>query len=133
MNELDADQGVNPGCDVVEHDTPAFGQVFNFANWRRFPDIEGAEENQADERVLPTPGSGNERDPLADYFVRDHKLRVFAAALAGDDRRGWNRYGQQKERRTGGDPGEFHCGQKIGRTGYGEMAHPQPDRGSDDR
>src|SRR5271163_4467315 len=108
MNELDANQGVNSGCNVVEHDPPAFGQRLDSADGLRLPDVEDAEENETDESVLPTRGGGNEGDPLADYFVRDHKLRVFAAALAGDDGRGWNRYGQQNERRGNCDPGELH-------------------------
>jgi hypothetical protein len=44
-------------------------------------------------------------------------LRVFAAALACDDGRGRNGYGQQNERRGTGDPSELPCAEEIGRTG----------------
>jgi hypothetical protein len=88
VDELEADQGVDSGGDVVEHDAPAFGQEFDLADGRRLSDVEKAKEDECDERVFPASGRGDEGDPLADDFVGDHDLGVFAAAFAGDDGRG---------------------------------------------
>ena len=95
MDELEADQGVDSGADVVEHDAPALGEEFDFADGRRFGDVEEAKEDEADERVFPSGGGGDERDPLADGFIGDDDLGVFAAAFAGDDGRGGDGDGEQ--------------------------------------
>ena len=103
MDELEADQGVDSGGDVVEHDAPAFGEEFDLADGRGFGDVEEAKEDEADERVFPSGGGGDEGDPLADGFVGDDDLGVFAAAFAGDDGRGRDGDGEQEERGRGGE------------------------------
>ena len=131
MDELEADEGVDSGSDVVEHDAPAFGKEFDLADWRRLGDVEEAEEDEPDDRVFPTGRGGNEGDPLADDLVGDDDLGVFAAALAGDDGRGGDGDGEQDQCGCGGEEGEFVASGETGcgRRGDGEVADDEPDCG----
>ena len=129
MDELEADQGVDSGGDVVEHDAPAFGEEFDLADGRGLGDVEEAEEDESDERVFPSGGGGDEGDPLADDFVGDDDLGVFAAAFAGDDGRGGDGDGEQDECGCGGEESELVAGCEAGcvAAGYGEVAGDEPD------
>ena len=86
-------------------------------NGKGFGDVEKAEEDEGDETVTPVGWAEEQSDSLAGDFVDDDDLRVFAAALAGDDGSGGDAEGEgegddeqqavdQDQRRGVGEEGE---------------------------
>ena len=81
-------ESVKSGCDVIEHDSDAFGKFFQLANWRRLEDVEDSKKYKTDEKSLPRQRDGDESDQLSGNFVDDDELGVFGSAGAGDAGRG---------------------------------------------
>jgi len=83
-------QSVKSGCDVIEHDSDAFGKFFQLANWRRLEDVEDSKKYKTGEKSFPRKRDGDEGDQLSGNFVDDDELRIFADGGAGDAGRGWD-------------------------------------------
>ena len=81
-------QSVKSGCDVIEHDSVAFGKFFQLANWRRLEDVEDSKKYKTGEKSLPRERDGDEGDQLSGNFVDDDELGIFGGRGAGDAGRG---------------------------------------------
>lgn len=78
--------GRQAGGDVVGDDSPAAGEAFEQADRPRLPDVEEAEEEEADDQVVRPESAGvrdceeRDRQPLADDLVQYHRAGVGEAA-----------------------------------------------------
>lgn len=77
-------ESVKSGCDVIEHDSDAFGKFFQLVNWRRLEDVEDSKKYKTGEKSFPRERDGDEGDQLSGNFVDDDELGVLSSAGAGD-------------------------------------------------
>jgi hypothetical protein len=84
-DELRDHEGDETGGYVVEHDSGAFGEPFEAADWPGLEDVEETEEDEAKDGECGCGGESNEGEELAGYLVDDDVTWVFASGLAGDD------------------------------------------------
>lgn len=83
-------QGNETGGYVVQHDAGAAVEAFQVADGWWLGDVEKTEEQEGQQGVGPVGRDGDEGEDLAGYLVDDDVAGVFAAGLAGYDRRGWD-------------------------------------------
>src|SRR5215469_5267800 len=80
-----ADESEDSCRHVVEHDSGAFGEAFEFADRPGLEDVEEAEEDESEDSVAWGGGQGDECDELSGDFVDDDVAWVLFTGFAGDD------------------------------------------------
>ncbi len=83
QQEMHHSEGKNSCCDIVEHDSGAFGEFLQLAHRRRLNDIERSKKYKTGEKSFPCEGDGDEGDELSGDLVDDDELGIFPAGGAG--------------------------------------------------
>ncbi len=72
---------INPHDQIVDHDAPAAGQFLRTARWKRFPDVQGAEDEEGCDQDPDSLGQQKKRNPLTDKFIPDRLFGIVAVLL----------------------------------------------------
>jgi hypothetical protein len=112
-DDVGEDEGSDASGDVVEHDARAFGESFELADGPGLGDVEEAEEDEGEKRVLPGGGEGDESDELAGDLVDNDEAGIFTAGLSGDD-------GGGRDADESDEEGSDGCGDREGGEGRGK-------------
>ena len=73
----------NPGRNIIEDDSGAFGKLLELPHRRRLDDIERSEKYKTREQSFPCQRGSDEGDELSGDFVDDYELRIFDGGGAG--------------------------------------------------
>ena len=77
QQEMHPNEGEDPCCDIIEHDSGAFWKSLKLPHRRWLDDIEHSKKYKTREKSFPREGDGDQRDQLSGDLVDHDKLGIF--------------------------------------------------------
>ena len=90
QKKLHDNQAVQPGRDIVDHDSGTFRQPFQLPDRRWFHDIEDTKKYKARQKRFPSQRRANQRNQLPGRFIDHYELRIFQPGATRRQGRGGN-------------------------------------------